>query len=189
MPGSRTRYALDLDDIIAFPDIAHVPMFPPKEKESWYILTEIVSNESVFRPVFRVEDKLSGNYWVVAFYTDNPVADAKECKVGYMICIKNGIPQQFMDGQNGYRIEDPSDVVILPCGLAKLRQLNTELHKRSDDGLLSSCIVCNSKIGKGCAKCKTRYCSKECQKSDWPRHKSLCKILKTLHEWNRTDWG
>ncbi|KAK0455704.1 uncharacterized protein EV420DRAFT_1552809 [Desarmillaria tabescens] len=189
MPGSPTRYALDLDDVIAFPDIAHVPVLPPQEKESWYILTEIVSNESVFRPVFRVEDKLSGNYWVVAFYTDNPVADAKDCEVGHMICIKNGMPKQFADGQHGYRIEDPSNIVILPCGLAKLRQLNAELHKRSDDGLLSSCVVCNSRVRKGCGKCKTRYCSKECQKANWPRHKPICKVLKTLHEWNRTDWG
>ncbi|KAK0227070.1 hypothetical protein EDD85DRAFT_157649 [Armillaria nabsnona] len=189
MPGSRTRYALDLDDVIAFPDIAHIPVFPPNEKENWYILTEIVSNESVFRPVFRVEDKLSGNYWVVAYYTNNPVADAKECKVGSMICIKNGMPKQFADGQYGFRIEDSSNVLILPCGLAKLQQLNAELHKRSDDGLLSSCVVCNSHIGTGCGKCKTRYCSKECQRADWPEHKPICKVLKALHEWNRTDWG
>ncbi len=130
--------------------------------------------------MFRVEDKLSGNHWVVAYYTDNPVADAKECKVGSMICIKNGMPKQFADGQYGFRIEDSSNVLvrrvgcsicltkmltnnyfqILPCGLAKLRQLNAELHKRSDDGLLSTCVGCNAHIGTGCGKCKTRYCSK-----------------------------
>ncbi len=47
MPGSRTRYALDLDDVIAFPDIAHIPVLPPNEKESWYILTEVSSTTRI----------------------------------------------------------------------------------------------------------------------------------------------
>lgn len=41
MPGSRKRYVLDLDDIIAFPDAAHAPVLPPEEGESWYIITEV----------------------------------------------------------------------------------------------------------------------------------------------------
>ena len=124
-------------------------------------------------------DKLAGNYWIAAYYTDNPVADAGECKVGSMICIKNGLPKQFLDGQFGFRIEDASDVLVrrvgcsvwlemmltnvyfqvLPCGFTKLRQLNAELHRRSNNKLLSSCVVCDSPRGRGCGKCKTRYCS------------------------------
>ncbi|KAG7439971.1 uncharacterized protein BT62DRAFT_1052045 [Guyanagaster necrorhizus] len=191
MAVSLSHYAVDLEDNIAFPDIAHVPILPPHEKKNWYILTEIVSDETVFRPTFRVEDKLAGHYWVVAFYTENPAADAKECKVGHMICIKDGIPKQFLDGRYGYKIKDPWDVVILPCGLANLRELNVELRKRSDDGLFFSCVVCNSqKESLGCARCKTRYRSGECMKADWhSRHLQICKVLRTLHEWNRTPWG
>jgi len=39
--GSRKKFALDLNDIIAFPDAAHMPVFPPTEKESWVLLMEV----------------------------------------------------------------------------------------------------------------------------------------------------
>jgi hypothetical protein len=38
--GTKKKFALDLDDIIAFPDAAHMPVFPPKEKESWILLMQ-----------------------------------------------------------------------------------------------------------------------------------------------------
>ncbi|KAF6753032.1 hypothetical protein DFP72DRAFT_1069810 [Ephemerocybe angulata] len=189
MPGSRSRYSLDLDDIIAFPDIAHVPVFGPKDGESWYILLEVTQNMSLGRPVFQVEDKLKGNFWMVAFYTDNPREDAKDVEVGSTICIRDGMPHQFLDGRMGYRIEDASSVIVLPCSMAILRTINQALRKRSDDGLLLCCVMCNKPVKRGCISCKTRYCSKECQKENWKTHKQVCKVLKTLHEWNRTDWG
>jgi hypothetical protein len=39
--GTRKRFALDLNDIIAFPDAAHMPILPPKEGESWILLMEV----------------------------------------------------------------------------------------------------------------------------------------------------
>lgn len=114
MPVSQRRYAVDLEDTIAFPDITHVPIFSPHKERNWYILTEIVSDETVSRPTFRVEDKLAGNYRVVVFSTNDPVTYAKECKVGHMICIKNGLPKQFLDGRYGYEIENPWHILILP---------------------------------------------------------------------------
>ena len=39
--GSRRIFALDLNDIIAFPDAGHMPIFPPAEQESWIILLEV----------------------------------------------------------------------------------------------------------------------------------------------------
>uniref|UniRef100_A0A0N5C8F5 MYND-type domain-containing protein n=1 Tax=Strongyloides papillosus TaxID=174720 RepID=A0A0N5C8F5_STREA len=33
-----------------------------------------------------------------------------------------------------------------------------------------------------CQKCKTAYCSQECQKFDWPFHKGCCKYLAELYE-------
>lgn len=39
----------------------------------------------------------------------------------------------------------------------------------------SNCEVCGKKSTSTCGKCKlTRYCSKECQRKDWKKHKNLC---------------
>ncbi|KIJ23189.1 hypothetical protein M422DRAFT_276283 [Sphaerobolus stellatus SS14] len=180
--GSHGRYVLDIDDIMTFPDIGHIPVLPHKPGESWFILTEIVSNISIGRPTFRVEDKLEGNYWVVAFYTDNPVEDARDCVPGSLICIKNRRPHRFLDGRYGFRIDDPSRVLVLPCTMARLKELNNSLRERSNAGLLLTCVVCNTPVRRGCERCETRYCSQECQRQDWPNHKRVCKVLKTLHE-------
>ncbi|KAF8492044.1 hypothetical protein F5888DRAFT_1732925 [Russula emetica] len=41
--GSRKKYALDLNDIFAFPDGDNIPLRPPntEEGESWVMLLEI----------------------------------------------------------------------------------------------------------------------------------------------------
>jgi len=55
------------------------------------------------------------------------------------------------------------------------------------------CVVCNTNTTKACARCKTSYfCSAECQKSAWKKHKKTCKVptsppaseaeLRVLHE-------
>ncbi|KAH6905236.1 hypothetical protein BKA70DRAFT_1293800 [Coprinopsis sp. MPI-PUGE-AT-0042] len=184
----RGEYLLDLDDTFKFPDMNNIPVAPPDPGESWYILTEIHLKEQTRRPTFIVWDKIVPNFWVVAFHTEHPWEDSKYCVPGSMLCIKDGIPKRFSDGRAGYQIEDPSTILILPCTIKKLRELNDSLRKRFEDGVLRGCVVCDKGPQKdGCAECKTRYCSKVCQKRDWPAHKPICQVLKTLHKWNRTD--
>jgi hypothetical protein len=48
----------------------------------------------------------------VAFYTDNPAQDAAVCKIGHILCITSGMRHSFLDGSNGYRIEDPTTVFV-----------------------------------------------------------------------------
>ncbi|KAF7369826.1 MYND-type domain-containing protein [Mycena venus] len=107
--GTEKVYKLDLEDIIAFPDTAHVPFLPPNPGESWIIFGEIVQDNSFARPVFLVRDKIDCCF-PVAFYTDNPDRDAADCKIGHILCITSGMRHNFLDGSNGYRIEDPSTV-------------------------------------------------------------------------------
>jgi hypothetical protein len=39
----------------------------------------------------------------------------------------------------------------------------------------NKCSVCNNTSGFACSQCKTKkYCSNECQKSDWATHKHVC---------------
>ncbi|KAJ7054727.1 hypothetical protein C8F01DRAFT_1030981 [Mycena amicta] len=192
--GTDDVYKLDLEEIIAFPDSAHVPVLPPKPGESWIILAEITEDISMFpqRPVFRVRDKIDCSL-TVAFYTDNPVEDvaAMKCRVGHVLCIVDGMWHRFMDGQNGYRIEDAGKVFMLPCSMAQLRAINARLRKINDDGEMEKCSACKTPATMRCAKCQIKYCSKECQTSDWKDggHRKECGIVARLREWNRTDWG
>lgn len=44
-----------------------------------------------------------------------------------------------------------------------------------------TCTICNASDAKLCSSCHSiSYCSKECQKADWPLHKTICKGLTTL---------
>lgn len=51
---------------------------------------------------------------------------------------------------------------------------------RSDFEPHDSCIMCNARSAKQCARCMScYYCSRECQQSDWPSHRLLCKSFST----------
>ena len=72
-------------------------------------------------------------------------------------------------------IEDGS-CTNLDLAMDFLNELNEKLVKKS---LIMLCSACAGKIGiKKCAACpknsKIRYCSRECQVSDWPVHKMSC---------------
>ncbi|KAJ6554495.1 hypothetical protein B0H19DRAFT_1153772 [Mycena capillaripes] len=188
--GTETEYKLDLEEIIAFPDCAHVPVLPPEPGESWIIFGEIVQDNSFTRPVYMVKDKINGHF-PVAFYTENPVQDAAACKVGHILCITNGMRHNFLDGSSGYRIEDPSTVFVLPCSMAQLRALNKRLRDKNDRGEMELCNSCKKASTERCSKCQTPYCSRECQAADWKEggHRKECPVIARLHIWNRTDWG
>jgi len=48
--------------------------------------------------------------------------------------------------------------------------------------IVYACAICNGSANtKLCASCHSiPYCSRECQKADWPLHKTICKGLTTL---------
>lgn len=190
--GSRTKYALDLNDAIAFPDGAHVPAFPPDEGESWIILLEIVRDTSVARPSYQTRCKI-GVPFVVTLYTETPLKDRDDlryCSPGNVLCLTSARPKTFLDGSTGFRVEDASTIQALPVSLDQLKKINKDLCERSDKGQLEMCYNCNKPAQNKCAGCRARYCSKDCQKAHWHAgHKRECKAVKALHVWNRTDWG
>ncbi|KAJ7146170.1 hypothetical protein C8R44DRAFT_756769 [Mycena epipterygia] len=190
--GTTTLYKLDLEVIFPFPDTAHDPVRPPGPGESWIIFGEIIRSDSFTRPMYIVRDKINCEF-PVAFYTDNPVQDAKAagCKIGHILCITSGMRHHFMDGSSGYIIQDPKTVFVLPCSMVKLRALNKRLRDKSDAGEMELCNVCKKASLHRCSKCEMSYCSQECQSNDWKEggHRRECPVIGQLHIWNRTDWG
>ncbi|KAI9375261.1 hypothetical protein BJX61DRAFT_182665 [Aspergillus egyptiacus] len=62
---------------------------------------------------------------------------------------------------------------IIPVTRSRYRPLD---YFEPDD----CCVMCNRSPGLQCARCRsTYYCSRDCQKSDFPSHKLLCKQFAT----------
>ncbi|KAJ7653205.1 hypothetical protein DFH06DRAFT_918405, partial [Mycena polygramma] len=94
-----------------------------------------------------------------------------------------------------------------PCA-EQMRQINVEMARKTGQPpnklphelprtqaqypMTSSCAVCHNEADasrrtlKQCAKCElTRYCSTDCQRADWKRHKECCKVVKEVKwYWN-----
>ncbi|KAJ7607333.1 hypothetical protein FB45DRAFT_948087 [Roridomyces roridus] len=188
--GTKTRYTLNLDNVIIFPDNANIPVHPPDEDENWLIITELLSNPAP-RPGghgFLVKDQ-KGDRFPVIFNTPTAARDVKAYKTGRLVCLLNGSIRDFMP-QRGFIVKDRKTAFMLPCNLATLRRLSLRLRGQSERGEFGQCCnVCKKRDALRSCRCKTRYCGLECQRADWSKgHSQECKILKALISWNRIDW-
>ena len=64
----------------------------------------------------------------------------------------------------------------LGLAVKMLQHINDEFGQ---GGRVEICDSCAKKIGtKRCSTCKTSYCSRECQLTAWPSHKTVCSAKK-----------
>ncbi|KAI8866968.1 hypothetical protein GQ42DRAFT_165141 [Ramicandelaber brevisporus] len=144
-------------------------------RKHWCYMGEIVEVIPYVRVILKVRD-VKGTVVMVAFYQDNTeYLDKSGLKLGSTIFIRYAHQHYFMDGSEGLRIEDLSSVLVLPYSLKTI----LDAHRTIVKGSKKVCNKCKAKDSASCCgKCKTAYCSRDCQVDDWPSHKSLCGVLK-----------
>jgi len=103
--------------------------------------------------------------------------------------LRQHLPKQFVD-------EEVFGVYNTACTFIKHMKYDKAELVEVEDMLKKpthKCDVCKTPTTKSCARCKTSYfCSAECQKSAWKKHKKVCKAptreaaneaeLRVLHE-------
>jgi hypothetical protein len=127
--GTRTRYTLDLEDKLVFPDNDSIPKVPPEPDERWVIIADVVraSMRSLSAPTqralqltnpaprlggigFMVRDKI-GDQFPVIFVTRNAAKDARRYKPGRLICLVNASLLNFKQNV-GYFVRDKSTAYV-----------------------------------------------------------------------------
>jgi len=107
----------------------------------------------------------------------------------YPTLLRQHLPKQFVD-------EDVFGTYNTACTFIKHMKYDKAELVEVEDMLKKptrKCDVCKTATTKACARCKTSYfCSAECQKSAWKKHKKVCKAptsppaseaeLRTLHK-------
>ena len=98
---------------------------------------------------------------------------------------------QYVDGEpytsvNGLRTMFNATIDVGEITLQdSLRTLNGIYSKTDTRRTVTPCSFCGKKLGihlcSGCSKdCNIRYCSQECQKAAWPKHKAVCASRQAL---------
>lgn len=106
-----------------------------------------------------VEDKNSNVQRVALYNFNENISSVKELGVGSKLSIINPYIRMAQDGKPLIRVDDPSSVIF-------------------GEKTVDMCGYCgNLSASSACGGCKTtKYCSKECQVSDWKefQHKLIC---------------
>ncbi|XP_013774239.1 uncharacterized protein LOC111083001 isoform X2 [Limulus polyphemus] len=115
----------------------------------------------------------------VAFYPETGTFDYSDLKVGNTLCVRYAERHHFLDFTAGLRLEQLDFVMVIPTSLKTL----LEISDFSPEANNTYCWICGiSKSEKKllkCGKCNVaKYCSKDCQISDWKRrHNEWCQAI------------
>lgn len=98
--------------------------------QHWCFLGEIVDFIGFGRIVLHVKDKV-GRVIVIALYTDdNGRGIVPQIKKGYTVAVLYGEQHYFLDMSVGIRVEEASNIKIIPCSLDRLLKASDEVAAR-----------------------------------------------------------
>ncbi|KAI0697974.1 hypothetical protein BC835DRAFT_1413312 [Cytidiella melzeri] len=154
----------------------------------WVFLCEITQNITFMRPHYLVTDR-TGTQTQVVFYLDNNVEFESTAYVtGHTLAVFYADSHRFMDGSFGLRLEDLTTVKVIPCSLQTL--ISADVASVDAMRACSSCGEDQQDTPlKKCSRCGTKYCSQECQRLDWRRHKTTCAALQQVRAWSERNWN
>lgn len=157
-------------------------------KIHWCFIGEITddahSQLTYFRNRVLVKDLAGQNNIPIAFYPDpddtRKYFDFTELKKGNTVCIRYAKKHNFLDMTVGFRVECLNYVKVIKCSLDTLRKISA-LDPTNRPKLCWTCGSSESKSGMkllSCQQCKyAKYCGRDCQKSDWKKHKKFCRHI------------
>ncbi|OCH85064.1 hypothetical protein OBBRIDRAFT_829124 [Obba rivulosa] len=161
-------------------------------RRHWCFFGEVVDFVVFGRLTIDARDT-SGRIIRISFYDDNRglrFVTNDQVKKGYTVAVLYPLQHWFLDMSQGFRVEDVSKVMILPCSLRRLRSANDRLHDSRSDG---TCWTPDCNRTEGLLRCsgcrKALYCSMDHQSAAWKDHKPECKALQAVEWFTQKDWG
>ncbi|KAG2089452.1 uncharacterized protein F5147DRAFT_39981 [Suillus discolor] len=141
MPKPKKPQSLLRDDF-SFPTFSGLPKEPEKElnlkyhdaclfkfkpKKHWCFLGEIVDSVGLERVTLRVKDK-DGQIGTIRLYTDDGgKALDPRIEKGHTVAVLYGEQHCFTDMSVGIRVEDASNIKIIPCSLEQLLKASDDM--------------------------------------------------------------
>ncbi|OJA13166.1 hypothetical protein AZE42_06220 [Rhizopogon vesiculosus] len=203
MPQSLLRNGVNFPTFSDLPDEYEVDLtyynetprgFEPSQH--WCFLGEIVDFFDLVRVMMYVKDK-DGRVITVALHTDDKGRSlAPQVKKGHTVAVLYGQQHGFLDMSVGIRVEEASNIKIIPCSLDQLLKASDEVAARKP-GQPRRCGSCGQEENtsedrqlRWCSRCKhASYCGEDCQKKAWADgHKADCKVLVGVQWFAARDW-
>ncbi|KAG1786568.1 uncharacterized protein HD556DRAFT_1449659 [Suillus plorans] len=165
MPKPKKPQSLLRDDF-SFPTFSGLPKDPKNElnleyydaclfkfkpKRHWCFLGEIVDSVGLERVTLRVKDK-DGQIGTIRLYTgDGGKALDPRINKGHTVVVLYGDQHRFTDMTIGIRVEDASNIKIIPCSLEQLLKASDDVAvlRKGQSGHCGSCgkADCKALVG------------------------------------------
>ena len=161
-----------------------IPGVPVKDYEDKYVL---ITTYPTYSPTLIPDTLFTMNlYEMIKGAGDDSDELIEEIKAFISKTIQTQLGEQINSNPEGSLLHIYSTHAVKPGQCPRL-PLNASECPTTDFILIDlidtqnhprACAVCKEPASSLCAGCrKVAYCSRECQRADWPKHKAVCKSL------------